>query len=124
MTFKVGTTSYANNVVIGTYEVNQVPVYDEWTDANGGIHRLKIRDKIQGSFDLFFRTATAYSAFKTVVDNQTSSSDLSTLITLSVNNLNSDATGIHAYLDFKPVRDVDGTRVDYYKVMKVSIEER
>lgn len=123
MTFKVGTTSYANNVVIGTYDINKVPVYDEWVDADGKIHRIKIRDKVQGSFDLFFRTATAYAAFKTVVDGQTSSSNLSVSVTVSVNNTNADST-ISAYLDFAPVRDVDGTRNDYYKVMKVTLEER
>lgn len=123
MTFKVGTTSYSNNVVIGTYDINKVPVYDEWVDADGKIHRLKIRDKIQGSFDIFFRTATAYSGFKTVVDGQTSSSNLSVSVTVSVNNTNADSV-ISAYLDFAPVRDVDGTRSDYYKVMKVTLEER
>ena len=122
MIFKVGTTSFKNNVVIGTYDINQVPVYDEWIDANGTSHRLKTRDKIQGSLDLFFRTLTDYSTFKTAITNNTSSSNMSVTISVTVNNTNSDATGISAYMDFLPVRDVDGKRTEFFKVIKVNIE--
>ena len=124
MIFKVGTTDFTNNVVIGSYEVNKTPVYDEWVDIGGKIHRIKIRDKIQGSFEVFFKTMTAYSTFKTAIDNNTSSTNLATTVSVKVNNTNTDATGISAYLDFLPVRDVNGTRNDFLKVIQINLEER
>lgn len=124
MIFKVGTTDFTNNVVIGSYEVNKVPVYDEWEDASGTIHRIKTRDRISGSFEIFFRTLTDYATFLTAVTNNTSSSNLSVKVSLAINNANTTVTDVYVYMDYAPVRDVDGTRNDYFKVISVTIEER
>ena len=124
MRFLVGSTDFSDNVIIGTYEVNRVPVYDEWEDAGRKIHRIKARDKVKGSFELFFRTLSEYQTFKTAINNNTSSTNLSVTVTATVNNTNTNVPDMDVYLDFSLVRDVDGTGNDMLQKIKVNIEER
>lgn len=122
MTFTVGSTDYSANVLIGSYSINSEPKYKEWTSADYTVHKQKLRDRIRGSVDMFFRTPAEFSTFKSVL-TAAQNSDYSYNITLSVNNTNTDAT-ISAYIDFNLVRDVDGTRTDYFKEFTLTIEER
>lgn len=61
--FKIGNNDYTNNIINGTYDVSNEDVYEEWTDANLQEHRLSVRTRITGSFDMYFRTEAAYEAF-------------------------------------------------------------
>lgn len=47
-------------VPMGTYNVNVLEEYEEWTDSNYDIHRKLLRNRIEGSFDLKFRSIADY----------------------------------------------------------------
>lgn len=53
-------TKYVNE---STYKINRESVYEEWTDANGRIHRTEYRTRISGGFDLCFVTKADYDDF-------------------------------------------------------------
>ncbi len=120
MTFTVNSTDYSANVVAGTYKVKNDPVYAEWTDANYGKHKRKLRDKVVGSFDMFFRTLTEYENFISVLTAATTNEQ--TLLTVSVNNTGTTKTG-NFFVTHDPVRDLDGTWNDYIMQFTLNISE-
>lgn len=122
MTFLVGSTDYSAHVIAGTYEVNNEPVLYEWTDARKILHSRKIRDKVVGSFDMFFRTVTEYNAFKSVLDDAKSSTDEAYTLSVTVNDTAEQET-ITAKVSFKLVRNIDGAWNDYFERFTVNIEE-
>lgn len=114
---------YSNHVIAGTYEVNNEPQYVSWEDAGHIEHRFKQRDRVVGSFDMFFRTVSDYATFKSDLDTNRSSSNDSVNMTVKVNNLNQDKT-INAFVSFSLVRNRDGKWNDYFERFKVTIKER
>ena len=120
MIFIVGTTDYSANVVSGSYKVNNDPVYNEWTDGNGIVHRQKVRDKVVGSFDMFFRSLSDYNDFLTVLNNATS--DEQTLLTVSVNNTGANKASCF-FVSHDPVRNLDGSWSDYMEQFTLNITE-
>lgn len=118
-----GAKDYSNHVIAGTYEVNNEPQYTTWDDAGRIEHRFKQRDKVVGSFDMFFRTASDYATFKSDLDANRSTTNDSVNMTVKVNDLNQDKT-INAFISFKLVRNRDGKWNDYFERFKVTIRER
>lgn len=120
MTFTVSSTDCSANVVAGTYKVNNKPVFFEWTDAAQSVHKKKLRDKVEGTLDMFFRSLTDYNAFLTTLESATS--DGKTALTVSVNNTNSNKTG-NFYVDMEPARNIDGSWSDYMEKFTLNISE-
>ena len=120
MTFTVNQTDCSANVIAGTYKVNNEPVYKEWDDANYVTHKKKLRDRVVGSFDMFFRTANEYSSFLTTLASATTNEK--TTLTVSVNNTQTDKTG-YFYVTHDAVRDLDGTWTDYIDKFTLNIIE-
>lgn len=60
-------------IIKDTYDVNAEPVYESWTDGNFREHRIQIRDRVKGSFDVIFfdDDNTAYQNFLTLLDSAT-----------------------------------------------------
>ena len=98
MVFKVGTHDYSDHVVAGSYKINNEPQYSEWTDANYRKHKVKLRDKVVGSFDMFFRSITDYETFKSHIAAETSTNN-SVGISVTVNNTSVQAD-INAFLKY------------------------
>ena len=123
MTFKIGTTDYSGHVIAGSYKVNNEPQYQTWKDASQRTHRQKLRDQVVGSFDMFFRTVSDYEDFKSKIAAAKDSEDDSVSISVTVNNTSTQAD-IHAFVDYKLVRNIDGAWNDYFERYTVTIEER
>lgn len=121
--FIVGNENYTNNIIVGTYAINNKPVYKTYTDSNGNTHRFKTRDKIVGSFNMFFKTAEEFNAFSAVVKSNESSVNFSVPVTVTVNNTGEEKL-INAFIDYETTRNLNGRREDYFDVFKVNIEER
>lgn len=60
--FKIGQTDYSEAVNIQEYDVNTVPVYEAWTDVLWIEHRNYVRDRVQGRFELGYRSAAEFNA--------------------------------------------------------------
>ena len=60
--FKIGNTDFSSAVDVQNYDVNDLPVYDSWTDINRVEHRTYIRSRLQGRFSLGYSTEANYAA--------------------------------------------------------------
>lgn len=119
--FKINTTDYSGHVIAGSYEVNNEVITSDWVDASGVTHKQKIRDKVSGKFDMFFRTKTAYDTFLGVLStNRTSGQTIP--LTVEVNNTGTSHTG-NFFVTHKTVRNRDGAWADYMERFTVTIEE-
>ena len=123
MVLLIGNVDYSNHVIAGSYNINQKIQSSKWDDANYRTHKFKQRDKIVGSFDMFFRTVTDYEGFKAHLDDAQAPDDDSYSISLTVNNI-SEQRRINAFIDYELVRDIDGKWQDYFRRFTVNIEER
>lgn len=119
--FKVGAGDYSDRVIAGSYNVNSQNVYKSWQDINGIEHREKIRDKIVGSFDMYFPTIDEYDAFRAVLDS-VRKEDLSYTITV-VDNIKNEVKTIDAFITFQLTRNRLGWN-DIYERFKLNIQER
>ncbi|MBP3753597.1 MAG: hypothetical protein J6I66_01925 [Lachnospiraceae bacterium] len=119
--FIIGETDYSDHVIAGSYKVNNVPVTEDWTDAAGVIHRQKIRDKIIGTFDMWFRTKNEYNLFLECI-SQNRQPNLTCSVTVEVNNAGDSYTG-DFFINHETVRNRDGAWKDYMEVFTVNIEQ-
>ena len=120
MIFMIGSTDYSGCVVAGSYKVNNDPVFNEWKNGNAKTCKQKIRDKIVGSLDVFFRSLADYNDFLTALADATS--DEETLLTVSVNNTG-ETKSSYFFVTFDPARDIDGTWNDFIPQFTLNIEE-
>lgn len=121
MVFKINLTDFSDHVIAGSYKVNSEPIYTEWTDANGTAHREKIRDKVSGSFDMWYRTAEGYNGFVSTISENTRL-NLTLPLTVLVNNTGETITGSF-FLEHSTVRNRDGAWDDYMERFTVSITQ-
>lgn len=121
--FIVGDKNYTKHIIVGTYAINNKPVYKTYTDSNGHTHRFKIRDKVVGSFEIFFKTAEEFNDFSADIKDNESDVNFSIPVTVTVNNTGEEKL-INAYVEYEPTRYLNGIREDYFEKFKVTIEER
>lgn len=120
--FKVNNTDYSSKVVAEEYAVRSVPQFKSWQDANGREHRSVYRDKISGSFTMYFPTITDFDNFCALLDS-VQKNDTSYPCTVWVNNKNTNATS-DFFIEFDAQRYRDLKWADQVGQIKVSIEER
>lgn len=63
MLLEINGKDYTNYVQESTYKVGATDIYQEWTDANTIKHRIPIRERVAGSFDMVFVTDAEADAF-------------------------------------------------------------
>lgn len=120
----VNSTDITDYIIKDTYEVNSEPVYTSWEDANFVEHRVYVRDKVRGSFEVItFGTTprTALVAFLDILKAATSNNVLT--IGLYVEN---EGT-FQALNCFYTVESTQHSVTDdgrYVDRAKISIEER
>lgn len=122
--FKVGNTDYSSHVIDNNngYKVQKDPVYTEWEDANGRIHRSVYRTRTSGAFTLFFKTITDYETFcSTMAAAQQNDSSYPCVV--YDNNSNSQVSA-DFYITYTPVRHrTDDLQSDYVAAISVTIKE-
>lgn len=120
----VNSTDITDYIIKDTYEVNSEPVYTSWEDANYVEHRVYVRDKVRGSFEVItFGTTprTALVAFLNILKAATSNNVLT--IGLYVEN-EGTFQALNCYYTVESTQHSvtdDGRYVDR---AKISIEER
>ena len=69
----IANTDISKNIIKDTYKVNTEPVFESWTDGNFREHRIYIRDRVKGSFDVIFfdEDNGAYQDFLDLLDSAT-----------------------------------------------------
>ena len=120
----VNNTDITNYIIKDTYEMNSEPVYTSWEDANYVEHRVYVRNKVRGSFEVItFGTTprTALVAFLDILKAATSNNVLT--IGLYVEN-EGTFQALNCFYTVESTQHAvteDGRYVDR---AKISIEER
>lgn len=121
---KINGADYSNHVIAGSYQVNTIKKYKEWEDGFGTTHHDQRKAKIEGLFDMFFRTEIEYQTFLDDLESAKYNAEYQHVIELKSNNENTSVLkSIRAYVDFKPTRDLDNHMEDYFGTFSVEIKE-
>ena len=121
--FVINTTDFSSGIVDGSYNVSNEEVYREIEDANYKTHRKYLRDRIQGSFKIFFRTMAEYETFTGTIAAVKSQTDATVPVTV-YDTKSGTTKNINAFLDFKPVIALDGLLRPFMKPFEITIKER
>lgn len=126
MIFSINTTDLSNQVNSKkSYKMNSTRMFTSVTDANGVEDRNYYRERVSGSFEMYFidgaeeSTLVSYADFLTLVEENTTSGVL--LCTVWVQNKAETAT-INCFCDvtMKKESDVNGYKV---RIVNVKIQE-
>lgn len=123
MLFGLNNKDYTAHIVADTYKVNLQPVYEHYEDAKGHTHNVRIRDRVSGSFDMFFKTIEEYDAF--VKDFKDGKSPLNNAHTITLKPNTTNTEGLYlCFLKYEPTRRLNGQFKDFMGVFTISVEER
>lgn len=121
--FKIGTTDLTGHVVQNTWNVNKLPVYKTYKDANEETHKRFLRDKVSGSFQLVFKDLTEYAAFNTLINSKRSASSFTVPCTV-YDNISGTQISINAFLDYDLTVKQSAGLDEYIEPFDVKIEEQ
>lgn len=118
----IANTDISKNIIKDTYKVNTEPVFESWTDGNFREHRIYIRDRVKGSFDVIFfdEDNGAYQDFLDLLDSATTNRVL-TLGLFVVNESKFEVFEVYYTIEqSQHAETIDGRMVNK---MKIHIEE-
>jgi len=121
--FKIGNSDFTNNIIPGTYSINLEDVGYSWQDGLMVTHKAVIRQRLTGSFDMFFKTAEEFHSFVTACKNNKQSNNTVRVNLVANNDTTNALLSRHVFIDYKAVRDKDATSHDYFKQITIAIEE-
>lgn len=121
MIFAINGTDISNDILTGTYQINDVDAFEEWKDGWGVVHHDIYGHKCKGSFELLFKTAADYRDFVQLVKSSKTSSGWH-VCEVSINNTFVTERR-NCFLTFEPKRDRDGVNRDYFGKFSVVVEE-
>lgn len=122
--FKLNDVDRSEHVVADKYNVNLKDIYQEWTDGGQVKHRDVVAQKLQGTFQMYFKTESDLQTFLTALAN-CKTSDNTYPVKMKANNktVASLQASRNVFLDFEPVRKRDVQWVDVFEVFEVKVEE-
>lgn len=118
----IANTDITKYIIKDTYEVNSEPVFESWTDGNFHEHRIYIRDRVKGSFDVIFFDDDngAYQDFLDLLDSATTNRKL-TIGLFVVNESKFD--GFQVYYTLSQAQHAETTDGRMVNKMTMTIEE-
>ena len=118
----VGGIDITNHIVRDSYKINTYDQYESWIDGNGLEHRLIVRTKVSGSFEIVCCDKTiTLSDFLALWNSAVNNGVV--LIGMTILNTN-DFDALNAYFEItnkEHIKKGDGRIID---VMTVKIQER
>ena len=119
--FKVSTTDYTSHVDIQNFEMNDVEMFDTWTDGNFKKRRTNFRNQIKGKFKIGFDKKTDLDSFKSLLAS-VRLSDGTYPVTVYVQNTGTEET-LNAFVDLVGEAKWDTKNSRQWIVQTVSVEE-
>lgn len=114
---------YTNKIIQGSFDVNSEDVYSTWTDANNLKHREIYRQRIKGSFEMYFKDEEAYNEF--IEDVRMSKTNAGyCYVGIMTNNENKYHEMAEVFVDFSPKRQQRVLGKGYFPNVTVKIEGR
>lgn len=119
---KIGLTDYSNHVVGENYSVQSNDEFETWTDANGKEHRSAYRQRISGTFELYFTDEAEYLTFQSVLETN-KRADLTYPITI-YDSRTGNEEDIFAFVNYNTTLYRNPAFVDRVEQIKVTIKEQ
>ena len=129
---------FTNYVIVPSYDVNSTDVNEDWQDADYVTHRIVVREKITGKFNVRFTSITDYNNFMDAIyQNRVVNGKGYTELRVQVNNRLDYESGISigqtacmqyigkffVKIDSNPYAEPYYGHYDKYNDVSVSIEE-
>lgn len=122
--FKLNNTDYSAHVVAEDYNINLKPVYQEWVDGGQVKHRDIVAQKLQGTFKMYFATATDLQTFLTAMASVKTTANTYPVYMKANNDTVASLTAKkYVFLDFEPIRKRNAKWDDVFEVFEVTVEE-
>ena len=122
--FKLNDVDYSAHVVAESYTVNLKDIYQEWVDGSQTKHRDIVAKKLQGTFQMYFKTESDLQTFVTAL-SACKTSDNTYPVKMKANNnaVASLQQSKNVFLDFEPTRKRDASWADVFEAFEVTVEE-
>lgn len=122
--FKLNDVDYSAHVVAESYTVNLKNIYQEWTDGSQTKHRDVVAQKLQGSFQMYFKTESDLQTFITALAScKTSSNTYPVKLKANNKTVANLQSSRDVFLDFEPTRKRNASWDDVFEVFEVTVEE-
>lgn len=118
----IANTDITKYIIKDTYEVNAVPIFESWEDGNFHEHRIYIRDRVEGKFDVIFfdRDNGAYQNFLDLLASATTNR----LLTMGLFVVNqSKFNGFQVYYTLSQAQHAETTDGRMVNKMTMTIKE-
>ena len=120
--FKLGSTDLSPAADVQNWKVNKVDVWQEWTDGNWTDHREIVRQRVEGSFRLGFKSETDWSDFTTLLAAAKNTAGYYSL-QVYVNNTAASET-VDAFLEISAANKWDLVNSRFWRVVDVKLSQR
>lgn len=122
--FKLNDVDYSAHVVAESYAVNLKDIYQEWVDGSQTKHRDIVARKLQGTFQMYFKTESDLQTFITAL-SACKTADNAYPVKMKANNsaVASLQQSKNVFLDFEPTRKRDASWADVFEAFEVTVEE-
>ncbi len=119
---QLGSTDLSSYADIQNWKVNKADVWQAWTDGNWIDHREVVRTRIEGTFQLGFRTEAAWTSFTTLLAAARNVAGYYA-VQVYVNNTASSET-INAFLEISAANKWDLVNSHFWRTVNVTLKER
>lgn len=113
-------TDFTKNILLPTYSVNKVPIYVTWEDQQFKEHRRLVRNKITGSFQMYFDTVEEFNQFIQIMDQNKNVEGYINAQLYCVNTA-SFVTGCEISIDWEPSDIIPIIGVENYDGIDIQI---
>lgn len=122
--FKLNDVDYSDHVIASEYNINFKNIYQEWTDGGQVKHRDIVAQKLVGTFQMYFETASELQTFVTALAGcKTSANTYPVKLKANNNAVASLQASRNVFIDFEPVRKRNPAWDDVFDIFEVTIEE-
>lgn len=120
--FKIGLNDLTPYMDYQNYSMNDVPVFQTWTDGNMIEHRNSIRTRIAGSFQLVFTSTADFNSFLSLMSSAVNVNGYYS-VTAYVQNTNSTES-FDAFIEYDSESKFDFTNSREYHLVKMNVRQR
>lgn len=126
--FKIGSganaADFTRHIVVPTYTVNKLDVYEEYEDGNYIKHHTIKRTKITGNFTMNFASVAEYEQFINALASAKNSVEGYYTVSLYANNYAQLYNNVNVYLSFAPANDLPFLGLKKTNGYQIQVEER
>ena len=110
-------------IVLNTYSVSSVPVFDTWNDGNGHERRAVKRRRLEGTFSVKFFSSSAYQSFLAAIEGQRVTG-YDYIPVNAYDNKTRTVKSVNVYLDYEPPNVEPSVGRSFNEEIEITVTER